>query len=77
MPNKNDTRKTLGARIKQLRVAAKLTQIALAQRCGIFRTYLGQIESGLANPTLLILLDIAESLNVEITELFLPHCDPA
>jgi transcriptional regulator with XRE-family HTH domain len=77
MPDKNKTRHALGARIKQLRIAAKLTQIALANRCGIYRTYLGQIESGVANPTLMILLHIAESLNVEIVELLSPQGDPA
>lgn len=76
MPDKHATRLALGARIKQLRVAAKLTQIALAQRCGIYRTYLGQIESGVANPTLMILLHIAESLNVEIIELLTPASEP-
>jgi transcriptional regulator with XRE-family HTH domain len=77
MSDKNKTRQALGARIKQLRIAAKLTQIALANRCGIYRTYLGQIESGVANPTLMILLHIAESLNVEIVELLPPQGDPA
>lgn len=60
----------VGARIKQLRSDADLTQDILSERCGIFRTYLSRIESGSANPTLVVLVALADSLGVEPAELF-------
>jgi transcriptional regulator with XRE-family HTH domain len=60
----------VGARIKQLRSESELTQDILSERCGIFRTYLSRIESGSANPTLVVLVALAESLGVEPAELF-------
>ena len=52
VPTSIDPRKALGLRIKQLRAEYQLTQEELADRCGLFRTYMSRIESGLANPTL-------------------------
>jgi transcriptional regulator with XRE-family HTH domain len=46
-----------------------LTQDLLAERCGIYRTYLSRIEMGLANPTLLVLVALAHSLDVQPFEL--------
>lgn len=63
-------KKIVGRQIKLLRLSNGLTQDALAQRCGIFRTYLSRIESGSANPTLLILEALADALNVHPFELF-------
>jgi transcriptional regulator with XRE-family HTH domain len=48
-----------------LRLNADLSQEVLSERCGIFRTYLSRIESGSANPTLVVLVALAHSLNVE------------
>lgn len=52
-------------------MSGNLTQDLLAERCGIFRTYLSRIELGLANPTLLVLVALANSLNVEPYELLI------
>jgi transcriptional regulator with XRE-family HTH domain len=62
-------REALGQRIKRLRRQADLTQIALADRCGIYRTYLGQIEAGTANPTLNVMLVLANSLDMQLSDL--------
>ena len=59
----------LGARIKRHRLQADISQQALADRCGVYRTYLGQIEAGLANPTLQILVNIAQALDVPLATL--------
>lgn len=59
-----------GLRIRALRTAAGLTQEDLAARCGLFRTYLSRIETGAANPTLSMIHALAQSLGVEIHELF-------
>jgi DNA-binding XRE family transcriptional regulator len=63
-------KKLVGERIKALRVANALTQEVLAERCGIFRTYLSRIESGSANPTLVVLVALAGALEVAPSELF-------
>jgi transcriptional regulator with XRE-family HTH domain len=64
-----DPRKALGLRIKQLRAEYQLTQEELADRCGLFRTYMSRIESGLANPTLTVLHTLAKGLKIDIGEL--------
>lgn len=63
-------KKLVGERVKALRVANGLTQEVLAERCGIFRTYLSRIESGSANPTLVVLVALAGALEVPPSELF-------
>jgi transcriptional regulator with XRE-family HTH domain len=68
-PSSIDPRKALGLRIKQLRAEYQLTQEELADRCGLFRTYMSRIESGLANPTLTVLHTLAKGLKIDIGEL--------
>ncbi len=53
----------LGKVISQYRTAAKISQEELADRAGIHRTYVSQIERGLKSPTLSILIQISKSLN--------------
>ena len=38
--------KAFGSRIKELRLLAGMTQEDLAERCGLFRTYMSRIETG-------------------------------
>lgn len=59
-----------GSRVRQLRLAAELTQEDLAHRCGLFRTYMSRIETGNANPTLTMIHALADSLRVPVTALF-------
>lgn len=66
-----------GARVRELRYLANLTQDELASRCGLFRTYLSRIENGTANPTLSMIHALATSLDVEVTALFSPSASPA
>ncbi len=49
-----------------------MTQEDLAERCGLFRTYLSRIETGVANPTLTMIHALAASLKVPVTALFEP-----
>lgn len=60
----------VGKKVKFLRLRAGMTQDVLSERCGIFRTYLSRIESGVANPTLLVLIALAEALEVLPGDLF-------
>lgn len=59
-----------GARVRALRLAGGLTQEDLADRCGLFRTYLSRIETGRANPTLTMIHALATSLRVPVVALF-------
>jgi transcriptional regulator with XRE-family HTH domain len=54
----------LGAAIRDHRLQAGLTQAELAQRAGIGRPHLNHIEGGRKNPTVVVLVHLAESLGV-------------
>lgn len=58
-----------GANVKAQRQSHNISQEALALRCGIYRTYLSRIESGLANPSLLVIAALANALEVAPSEL--------
>ena len=62
--------KKLGARIKQLREKAGLTQESLAEKSSISLDYLGKIEVCINKPGLKSLLKIANALKVEPYVLF-------
>lgn len=59
----------VGNHVRELRLSGNLTQDLLADRCGIYRTYLSRIEMGHANPTLLVLVALANCLDVQPYEL--------
>ena len=60
----------LGRRIKQLRAERSITQEELADRAGLFRTYMSRIERGSANPSLTMLHAIASAFEVPVAGLF-------
>ena len=59
----------VGARIRERRHAAGLTQATLAEKCGLHRTFIGSVERGERNIALLSLRRIAASLRVTPAEL--------
>lgn len=59
----------LATNVKKYRKLAELSQEELAFQCEIDRTYISKVERGVANPSLLILAGIAETLNVRIEDL--------
>lgn len=59
-----DIRKKFGIHLRELRIERKLTQEDLADRAGMHFTYIGQIERGLRNPSLVNLEKIAKALKV-------------
>ena len=59
----------IGARIRALRQALKLTQAELAERAGIDPSFYGQIERGVGVPSLRTLFAVAAVLRVEPAEL--------
>jgi transcriptional regulator with XRE-family HTH domain len=60
---------TLSRQVRAFRTEAGLTQQMLADKCGIYRTYLSRIEGGDANPSLNVLAALADTLNIEIHQL--------
>ncbi len=60
----------LGARIKELRKAKKLSQDQLSESIGIDPKHLSRIEVGKSYPYMETLESIAKSLDVEIKDLF-------
>ena len=67
---RNDSTLTsLANNVKKHRKQAGLSQEELAFQCDIDRTYISKVERGVANPSLLILVKIAETLNVRIEDL--------
>jgi transcriptional regulator with XRE-family HTH domain len=60
---------TLGERIRIQRQALGLSQEALAVRCGVHWTFLGQVERGRRNINLHNLLKIAAGLGVDPAKL--------
>jgi ribosome-binding protein aMBF1 (putative translation factor) len=69
--SQDNFKKIVGKNVKSRRLQAALSQEELAERCGIFRTYLSRIESGLANPTLVVLVALAYSLEMHPHELLI------
>jgi transcriptional regulator with XRE-family HTH domain len=65
-----EVKKAFGARLRALRKARKLSQEKVALRCGLDRSYLGQIERGESNVSLINIHRIAEALEVEAGALF-------
>jgi transcriptional regulator with XRE-family HTH domain len=65
-----EVKKAFGARLRQVRKGLKLSQEKVALRCGLDRSYLGQIERGESNVALVNIHRIAEALEVEVGELF-------
>src|SRR3954469_18875898 len=59
----------LAANLRRLRERRKLTQQDLAERSGVPRPTLAHLESGEANPTLSVLVRVAEGLGTSIEEL--------
>lgn len=53
-----DINQALGRVLARYRAIAKISQEELADRAGIHRTYVSQIERGLKSPTLSVLLKI-------------------
>jgi transcriptional regulator with XRE-family HTH domain len=65
-----DILRRLGLRIRKLRVQTNISQETLGQISGLHRTYIGAIERGERNPSVLSLQKIATALNVTVGNLF-------
>ena len=71
MKNNNfDTWLNIGLNILHYRKEQGLTQIQLAEKCNISRTYMQKIETAACSCTLDTLIDICEALNIKLKDLF-------
>lgn len=59
-----------GDKIRSVRKNLKLSQEELADKAGLHRTYIGMIERGEKNITLLNIEKLAKALDVDIKKLF-------
>ena len=66
----NVIKEEFGRRVRALRKSKGLSQEALANICNLDRTYIGGIERGERNVSLINIGKIAEGLGVPIRELF-------
>ena len=60
----------LGFRIRQHRLARQWTQADLARRCDLHRTFIGSVERGERNLSVLNLRRISKVLRVCLSDLF-------
>jgi len=59
----------IGDRIREYRVARNLTQDDLGKKCDLHRTFIGSVERGERNVSILNLKVIAGALRVSLAEL--------
>ena len=68
----DELRADLASNLKAIRKAKGLAQERLALDAGVDRTVVSKIERGVTNPSLEILLRLANHLNVQVGQLLLP-----
>ena len=73
-----DVQKLVGWNVSRLRIRMHLTQADLAKSSRILdQPYISGLENGKRNPTATILMLLADSLGVQVGELFSIHGAPA
>ena len=70
-----ELRRNLAEVVRAKRTEIGLSQEALALAAEIDRTYVSQVERGIANPSLLILYRLASVLGVEMHSLLQPEIE--
>ncbi|WP_010188171.1 helix-turn-helix domain-containing protein [Sphingomonas sp. PAMC 26605] len=66
-----------GRRLKERRKALGLTQGQLFDRTGINNGYISQVENGRANPTLDMILKLADAIELEAWAMLRPDAPPS
>ena len=64
-----EIQRTLGRKIRQLRLEKGYSQESFADACNLHRTYMGSLERGERNLTLKTLVTIATTLKMSVAEL--------
>lgn len=62
--------KNFGQRVVELRKKQGLTQEELADKAEIERSYMGAIERGERNPTLVKIFQLSKALEIEVSKIF-------
>jgi transcriptional regulator with XRE-family HTH domain len=69
---REDLRAVFGSRVRELRLAQRLSQEELAERADLHRNYIGGIERGERNVGILNVGKLADALGLSPAELFGP-----
>lgn len=69
MPIRSPSHAAFGNAIREIRTQRGISQEALADKCGLDRTYISGIERGERNPSLTNILKIAAALEVRAAEI--------
>jgi len=64
-----DIQKQIGANVRAWRLKGKLSQDVFAERSGLHRAHVGEIERGESNVTIQTLKIIADTLKIRIVDL--------
>lgn len=56
--------------LKKYRLENHYTQEFLAEKVGVHATYIGKLERGKNNPSILLLYKISKALKIDLSELF-------
>ncbi|ELI5435645.1 helix-turn-helix transcriptional regulator [Vibrio parahaemolyticus] len=67
---RNEKLVLFGQRVRTLRKIKGLSQESMAALAGLDRSYMGHIERGEKNITLLKIYQISEALGIEVSDLF-------
>lgn len=59
-----------GENVRKARRSKNLTQEKLADKAGLHFTYIGQIERGLRNPSLINIHKLVKALDIPISQIF-------
>lgn len=67
---RQSTLHAFGQTVRYWRTSQRLSQEELASRCGFHRTYIGQLERGERNPSLLNVLTLCRTLGISAPDFF-------
>ena len=69
MPKEQNALKALGLNVRKRRTALKLSQRRLAAKADLDRSYISDIERGIRNPSLRVMVSIAKALGTTLAKL--------
>ncbi len=65
-----DDAKKLGENLKKIRTSKNITQTEFAEKLGVDKSFVSNIENGKTNPTLSTITSLAKVLKISTNELF-------